>query len=212
MRLLAALFFLIAFPSFSQHEGRSMETINSNWSFALGEKSDKAEWHSVNLPHSWNKTDPFDDEKGYYRGLAWYKRKLEIDKSDNRKRFLHFEGVNQIAEVYVNGKFAGKHKGGYTAFTIPISHLLSSGINSLEIKVDNSHDDSIVPLKGDFNFYGGIYRDVWLISTSETHFSFSEFGDKGIFISTPKVSEEEASIEVKSHITSHENQKVKLIY
>ncbi|MBZ9626516.1 hypothetical protein LB456_02325 [Psychroflexus sp. CAK57W] len=75
-----------------------MKTINSNWSFKLGKKSDKVDWQRINLPHSWNKTDPFDEEKDYYRGIGRYKRKLEIDKSDNRKWFLHFEGVNQIAK------------------------------------------------------------------------------------------------------------------
>ncbi|MGM0580312.1 MAG: glycoside hydrolase family 2 TIM barrel-domain containing protein [Bacteroidota bacterium] len=189
-----------------------MQTINSDWSFVLGEKIEDAEWQKLNLPHSWNNLDPFDEKKGYYRGIAWYKRKLKIDKSSNRKWVLHFEGVNQTAEVYVNGSLAGEHIGGYTAFNVDISNLLEKGENELKIKVDNSHDEAIVPLKGDFNFYGGIYRDVWLISTSTTHFEFSDFGDKGIFISTPEVSKKQAIVSVKSNITTDKSSKSKISY
>ena len=57
-----------------------------------------------------------DDEPGYRRGVSWYRRELNFEKSfTNRRVFLHFEGANHVAEVFINGKFVGKHIGGYTA-------------------------------------------------------------------------------------------------
>lgn len=195
----------------SAQGGRNIQSINHNWSFHKGEISDTSDWEAVNLPHTWNAHDPFDEQKGYFRGIAYYKRILNIPTTNNQKWFLNFEGVNQVAEVYVNGELAKKHVGGYTGFYVPLTQFLKEGDNELLIKVDNSHDDAIVPLKGDFNFYGGIYRDVFLISTGETHFEFSEFGDKGIFISTPEVSEEKAQILSRINITSTKKSDVKII-
>ncbi|MGJ3234017.1 glycoside hydrolase family 2 TIM barrel-domain containing protein [Marivirga sp.] len=213
MRILLVLIFISVFNyDLNAQKGRFKQSLNDNWTFHLGEFSDSSDGERINLPHSWNIKDPFDEEKGYYRGESWYVRSLEVKSNESKKWFLHFEGVNQVAEVYVNGDLAGKHIGGYTAFNVDISDLLKEGENELKVKVDNSYDEHIVPLKGDFNFYGGIYRDVWLISTSKTHFNFSEYGDFGVFISTPKVSEELAEIKVKSTIISNKDSKSKISY
>jgi len=210
IKCLTILFFFLSASVYAQ-QGRMVQSVNSNWSFHKGEIHDSSSWQKVNLPHTFNVSDPFDEEKGYYRGVSWYKHKF-LESRENQSQFLYFEAVNQIAEVYINGEFVKRHKGGYTAFSVPLSDYVKNGVNEIKVKVDNNHNKAIVPLKGDFNFYGGIYRDVWLISTSTTHFGFSEFGDLGIFISTPKVSEEVAQLHVKSHITSLNAMKISVDY
>ncbi|GAA5035264.1 beta-galactosidase [Marivirga lumbricoides] len=195
----------------SAQSGRNIQSLNYSWSFHKGEIADTAEWTTVNLPHTWNAFDPFDEEKGYYRGVSYYKRSLKLPLAENKNWFLYFEGVNQVAEVYVNGQLATKHIGGYTGFSVPLTQFLQEGENQLLVKVDNSHNEAIAPLKGDFNFYGGIYRDVFLISTGKTHFEFSEYGDKGIFISTPKVSEKEALVTARLNISSSDKSSLKII-
>jgi beta-galactosidase len=166
----------------------------------------------INLPHSWNDKDVLDDEPGYYRGIGWYKKNLYVDSSfANKNIFLHFEGVNQEASVFVNGKLAGIHLGGYTAFSIEITSLVHLGKeNAIAIKVDNRHNPSIPPLSADFTFYGGIYRDVYLIAIEKVHFNLSDHGSMGVFINTPEVSKEAASVLVKAYITNSNQSEQKL--
>ncbi len=209
--LLLAALYLIVLMDISAQRGRNIQSINHHWTFHKGEISDTANWDAVNLPHTWNAHDPFDEEKGYYRGVSYYKKSINIPSSDKKNWFLYFEGVNQVAEIYVNGTLAKKHIGGYTGFSVHLTPFLHNAENEVLIKVDNSHDNAIAPLKGDFNFYGGIYRDVFLISTGKTHFEMSEFGDQGIFISTPKVTDKEAQIISRVNITSSSKSQIKIV-
>ncbi len=184
-------------------------TINSGWQFALGEKSTDG-WETVNLPHTWNKEDAFDDEKGYYRGVGWYKKQIFFSKDkESLIHYLHFKGVNQETDVYVNGHYVGNHKGGYTAFNFNISEWINyDAYNSIEVKVDNSHNGNIPPLDADFTFYGGIYRDVQLISKPKQHISLSDFASDGFYVDYYIVSEEKAGIQVKVLIDNFENKSV----
>lgn len=188
-------------------------TINKNWSFIKEDVPDMIEtdriklaWEQVSIPHTWNYDDVVDEKPGYYRGIAWYRKTLPVDESmQDRQVYLYFEGVNQVAEVFVNGKKAGNHTGGYTGFAINVTDLLSfrsdeKTSNEILVKVDNSYNESIPPLSADYTFYGGIYRDVHLISLSETHFSFDEYGAREVFISTPDVSNENAVVNVNGSL------------
>jgi beta-galactosidase len=111
---------------------RTIVSLNEAWLFTKGIYSiadvsaDKqVNWQPVHLPHTWNATVVMDDEPGYYRGVAWYKKKLAVNASwRSKKIFLFFEGANQEADIYVNGKKAGHHIGGYTAFYVPVTKSL----------------------------------------------------------------------------------------
>jgi len=152
----------------------------------------------VELPHTWNIKDVMDDMPGYYRGIGWYKKKLFIGKTlQHKKLFLYFEGADQQTEVFVNGKKAGSHTGGYTAFCIPITGLVKNGYNEIAVKVDNSFNEHIPPLSADFTFYGGIYRVVSLIATEDIHFSMEDNASTSVYISTPVVSEQHAAVDIK---------------
>ena len=158
-------------------------TINSGWHFTLGDRYTN-DWETVNIPHTWNKQDAFDDEKGYHRGIGWYKKQVFFSKEkESLIHYLHFKGANQETDVYVNGYYIGNHKGGYTAFNFNISKRINYGTyNLIEVKVDNSHNENIPPLDADFTFYGGIYRDVQLISKPKQHISLSDFASDGFYV------------------------------
>ncbi|MEO9803266.1 MAG: glycoside hydrolase family 2 TIM barrel-domain containing protein [Reichenbachiella sp.] len=187
---------------------RSKVKINLDWKFYKGDTLITSDFRdfsenltSVDLPHSWNVSDPFDEEKGYYRGVAWYYKNLSSELLDEDKNtYLYLEGANQTAQVFVNGQLIQTHKGGYTAFCVNLTPYLNFKEDVLAIKLNNEHDESIVPLKGDFNFYGGIYRDAYLISVDPVHFDLSDHASPGIFIETPTVSKQKAEIRVRSKL------------
>lgn len=192
--------------------------INEDWKFLKGELASPEKYERspdkfdvVDLPHTWNTSDPFDEQKGYYRGIAWYHKELDVNQLNKKGRtFLYLEGANQTAEVHLNGKLLKTHLGGYTAFCVDLSEYLNYQNDIISIKVDNSHDDQIPPLKGDFNFYGGIYRDVYLITTNSIHFDLSNLASPGIFIKTPSVSKEKALVEVQADIINENSIKKKI--
>ena len=209
--LVAVLSLLHAQPTLKQ-------SINSNWEFYKGDipgfpdkKTNDIRWEKVSIPHSWNIADVTDDEPGYYRGIGWYKKIIYVPASwQQKKTYLYFEGANQTAEVYVNGKLAGKHIGGYTAFSFPISQLLSYKdsvtVNEITVKVDNSYDNDVPPLSADFTFFGGIYRDVYLLSANPIHFGLDNNASCGIRVTTPQVSDAEAGVSVEGTITNNGNE------
>ncbi|MDP4239124.1 MAG: glycoside hydrolase family 2 TIM barrel-domain containing protein [Bacteroidota bacterium] len=196
-------------------------SVNESWKFLRSDHTDAARvgfddsaWKNVNLPHTWNDNDVMDDDPGYYRGIGWYRKNLFLAKSyENKQVYLYFEGVNQETSVYVNGRLAGSHWGGYTAFSIDISSFVQFGAENLvAIKVDNKYNASIPPLSADFSFYGGIYRDVNLIITEKTHFDLSDHGSMGVFIKTPTVTENRANVLINAAVTNNSGKIEKLVW
>lgn len=191
---------------FNSTEARRITyTINENWRFSPSDNQNPEKrdlpvdgWESINLPHTWNAKDAFDDAPGYRRGASWYRREIRLAANlKNRRIFLYFEGANQIADVYVNGKFVGRHIGGYTAFSFDVTDFIKYGeANLLAVKVDNSFNADVPPLTADFNFYGGIYRDVWLIATDDVHFKVTDYASSGVQITTPQVSDASGTVNI----------------
>lgn len=187
---------------------RRVNTINEVWRFYKGNADgaeaasfDDRQWETVNLPHSWNAEDAF--KVNYYKGVGWYRKKLNGPFVKGENYFLYFEGVNQEAEIYVNGKQATVHKGGYSAFSADISSLLHYGkdaVNILSVKADNSPNEMIAPLAGDFTFWGGIYRDVYLIKTGRIHFSMNDYGSFGVYVETPQADSSSAAVKIHGSI------------
>ncbi len=198
-------FVLFSLPFYGQNL-----LLNSGWYFKL-DKSTESAWQTVNIPHTWNAEDAFDDERGYFRGKATYKKQIFFSQTAKDKiHYLKFKGVNQDTKVFVNGKEIGQHKGGYTAFTFNITAFLNyNAYNIIEVKVDNSHNLDIPPLDADFTFWGGIYRDVQLISKPKQHLSLSDFASEGFYINYPNVSEEKASFEVSVLMDNFSENRVK---
>lgn len=156
--------------------------INEGWQFCKG---GDATLKTVNLPHTWNNFDGQDGGNDYYRGKCVYGKKLDIDLNGYKIYYIEFKGAGQAAEVSVNGKFAGRHEGGYSAFRFDITAYLKNGENEISVVVDNSVSNSIYPQTADFTFFGGIYRDVNLIIADGVHFALGYYGGKGIKV-TPR--------------------------
>ena len=191
--LTAALCQLIASQTFAQREAR---TINDNWEFKL--PTDK-QWTSVNIPHTYN-LDAYQG-RNYYQGKATYRRILSLPGiKPGYRYFLKIDAVSKAASVKVNDKEVGSHAGGYSAFTFDITDCIKTD-NTIEITVDNDRQD-ITPIMADFTFWGGIYRDVWIVSTPAVHFNMLNMGSDGIFLSTPTVNEKQASVKVVSEVTN----------
>lgn len=209
MKKLSLLLLLLSVSSlFSQ---RSVQTINSAWEFQL-ENSEKTS--IVNIPHTWNAEDAFRDGKEYFRGKGTYQKTIFAPETWEQKQiFLKFEGSNQITSLFVNDKKIGEHRGGYTGFVFNISEALNFGqTNQIKIEVDNAHNTDIPPLDADFNFYGGIYRDLELILTDAVHFELENEAAGNLLIKTEQVSATRASIDFEARIlnASDKRKKIKL--
>ena len=98
-----------------------------------------------------------------------------------KRYFLRFEAASLVADVYLNGKQLGEHRGGFGAFCYEITGELSaSGTNLLAVRVSNKWEPDIAPLSGDFSVYGGLYRPVHLIETAAENFTLTDHGSPGV--------------------------------
>lgn len=198
-----------------KHETLSVRTktnINENWHYLESSTKyyedimSKNEWTAINLPHTWNALDATDVTPGYRRNASWYKKKLEFEEIDpNQLYLLYFEGVNIESEIYINGKKVGGHTGGYIGFEIDITNVISNGSNEILIRVDNSYNPEIIPSqKSDFFIFGGITRDVWLITRPKLHIS-------SLKITTPNITAENANLAAKGTLHNYsENLKIEV--
>ncbi|WP_343028949.1 glycoside hydrolase family 2 TIM barrel-domain containing protein, partial [Bacteroides xylanisolvens] len=187
-------------------------TINDGWKFTKGSPfeaqlagCDDSSWETVNIPHTWNDKDADDETPGFYRGPAWYRKQLFVDKSqEGRQAVIYFEGANQEVQCYLNGQFVGEHKGGYTRFCFDItSHLRYGQENLFAIYVNNVYNPNIPPLSADFTFFGGIYRDVYLQFMNPVHIATNDYASSGVYIRTPEVNNSAASIEITTLLTNN---------
>ena len=122
---------------------------------------------TMKVPGDWNTQD---ERLFFYEGTVWLQRYFDYQPQDNRRALLYFGAVNYDCHVYVNGKKAGHHVGGFTPFNFDVTDLLHEGKNFVIVKVDNKRSPSAVPTQiFDWWNYGGITRDVLLVSMPETY-------------------------------------------
>ncbi len=190
-------------PSSAQ---RIVRSLNQGWNFSYGwqvtHSPNKQEL--INIPHTWN-LDALSGNSNYYRGLGNYLREFSVPSEWNgtQRVYLRFGGANTTAEVYLNGRRVGNHSGGYTAFGFDITSFLNfAGSNILWVRVSNAVDLNVMPLIGDFNNYGGIYRDVELVVTPNSHLSFGEYSASGIKVEQRSVTRQKASVVVNASLES----------
>ena len=112
----------------------------------------QANWTEVDLPHTWNGEDGQDGGNDYYRGTCFYVKTLDIETpSGTDEVYVEFEGANSSADLYVNGKAAGHHDGGYSTWRVNVTSLLQAE-NELVVAVDNAPNDHVYPQMADFTF------------------------------------------------------------
>ena len=159
---------------------------------------------NVDLPHDWDIFEGPNSGKGATgTGGGWF----EAGKGEYLKTFatpnaelvkLHFEGVYQKAEVYVNGQKAGQHHYGYTPFTVDVTPYLNRNkkqTNEVVVKVDNSEQPNCRWYSG-----SGIYRHVWLETMPALHIA-----ENGVFVTTPEVSADKAKVQVEVTVQNESN-------
>lgn len=177
---------------------RVIANINDYWKFrkdAALPSCFPSQWEDVNLPHTWNAKDGQDGGNDYWRGTAMYCKTFPMPELEpNGKAYLEINGATNIADVYVNGRKMGHHEGGFSTFRVDITEALQEE-NLLCVSVDNAENDYVYPQKADFTFYGGLYRDVNLITTAEAHFELEKDGTPGMKI-TPVVDLENGTANV----------------
>ena len=173
--------------------------LNNDWNFRFSHQVQRNSGRRVDLPHTWNSGDALIGTQDYYRGMGNYDKKLFVKPEWKGKRlFLRFEGVNTIATVFVNSVCLGEHRGGYGAFVFEITdHVKYGAENEILVKVNNALQLDIMPLVGDFNFYGGIYRDVNLVITDPVNISLTDYASPGVYLIQNKVTKEQADVRAK---------------
>jgi len=117
----------------------------------------------LNVPSDWNSQMP---ELKYYEGTIWYARRFDVAKAADNRMFLYFGAVSYRCRIYLNGKEIGQHEGGFTPFQMDVTDAIKEKDNFLAVEVNNTRQvDAIPAMAFDWWNYGGITRDVFLVST-----------------------------------------------
>lgn len=121
----------------------------------------------LNVPGDWNSQMP---ELKYYEGTVWYARHFDAKRLVDKRQFLYFGAVSYRCRVYLNGTEIGSHEGGFTPFQIEVTDLLNEGDNFIVVEVNNRRTKDAIPaMSFDWWNYGGVTRDVLLVTTPQTY-------------------------------------------
>ena len=197
-----AILLLLVFACASTKKlDRIVTDFNKDWKFQLGDypnavQSDfiDVDWRTLQLPHDWSIEGEFSDkhstkasEGALPAGMAWYRKTFTLSQDwQNKVVSVEFDGVFKNSEVWINGHYLGKRPNGYISFAYDLSPYLHFGKqeNTIAVKVDNAAQPNSRWYTG-----SGIYRNVRLVATQKLHIEHW-----GTFVTTPKVSKEEASV------------------
>ena len=171
---------------------RNVIALNEGWKFIQADAglpaALPADWQDVTLPHSWNAVDGMDGNGSFTRGTFWYARSFATPAQPlpGGRVYVEINAAGQQADVYVNGKKAAHHEGGYSKFRADVTDLCKAdGDNLLVVACSNERLERVYPQSADFTFYGGLYRGVNLISVPAAHFDLDHLGGPGLKV-TPK--------------------------
>ena len=200
-----------------EESGREVFSMNPAWRFHKGEvangesvKLDDSAWSVVSLPHGIEYLPTEASGCINYQGVVWYRKHFNVEKAlKGKKLFLHFEAIMGKSRVYINGKQLSEHLGGYLPVVVDITDAVNwDGENIVAVWSDNSDDKSYPPGKPqrvlDYTYFGGIYRDCWLVAHNNVFVTDpnheSETAGGGLFVAYDKVSESSADVLLKAHI------------
>ena len=194
-----------------QRYNQDWQFLRSDDSLSLTQVQARTDWQEVTLPHT-PRIEPLivNDQ---FQGDAWYRKMIDGNSiDDQRPVWLRFEAAMNVAEVWLNGEKLTTHVGGYLPFTAELTGKLTRDQNELLVRLDN-RDNPITGPKPlatlDFNTYGGLYRDVYLVTKDDLYITDPIAADKtasgGIFVTYPKVSPTEAHIAIQTHVRNAGN-------
>ena len=190
------------------------ELFNANWQFTISNASfeeiqKNEKWENVSLPH----TPVIESRvmKGQWQGICWYRKSFHLPVEAEGKRFIfRFEGAMNASEFWVNEQKVAYHQGGYLPVVFDFTDVANvGGDNQILVRLDN-RDNKITGPKPmatlDFNMYGGLYRDAYLITKSLVHITDPILANKvaggGIFVTYPEVTKEKAVVQVKTNVAN----------
>ncbi|MRT91978.1 glycoside hydrolase family 2 TIM barrel-domain containing protein [Ancylomarina sp. 16SWW S1-10-2] len=195
--------------------GSQSVIINDNW-FYLEKDSEQIptesdnDYEKIALPHTWNAQDVL-ETKDYRRAGSWYRKYLTFSKEQlDQRQYLKFNAAGQQAKVYLNGEELIHHIGGYSAFICELTGKLKPGKNKIDVWVSNADSRNIAPRSGDFNFYGGLYRSVELISSPKLTISKKYFASSGVRVWSEKVSADLADLHISARVDNGTNKRSKI--
>ena len=205
--ILKNIFVLILLFSVGNSNSQSRTKVNfgSDWEFKREEKTTSG-WEKITIPHT-AKIEPL-VVNNQFQGNCWYQKKFTVPNSKNKKVAVYFEGVMQEADVWINDKKVSNHKGGYLPFTVDITRFLKEKDNTIKVKVNNEDNPEFLPGKPlkdlDFNYYGGIYRNVYLTTTNKLYITNPVAANKkasgGIYVNFDNSNKNKASGIVQVHL------------
>ena len=199
------------------NSGREVYSMNPAWRFHKGamegaetkEFNDK-DWTVVSLPDGIEYLPTEASGCINYQGKVWYRKHFMPDAAlKGKKLFLHFEAIMGKSKVFVNGKLLTEHFGGYLPVIADVTDVLDwNGDNVIAVWADNSDDPSYPPGKAqdvlDYTYFGGIYRDCWLIAHNNVFITDPNYENEvaggGLFVAFGKVSDALAEVQLKIHV------------
>lgn len=172
---------------------REVYSLNDGWRFFFKQESASDGARYVTLPHTWN-LDATASDGTYLQTTANYSRDIYIPEEwRGRRLFVKFHGVQSVADIFLNGRYVGEHRGGWTAFTFEITDKVNFGANNMLLAVvSNAYRNDVLPTSSDMNLYGGIYRGVELIATRQNIVSPLHYSSDGVTVSTTHLTAERA--------------------
>lgn len=199
------------------NSGREVFSMNPAWRFYKGAVAgaeaanfNDAEWTVVSLPNGIEYLPTEASGCINYQGEVWYRKHFSpADALKGKKLFLHFEAIMGKSKVFVNGKLLTEHFGGYLPVVVDVSDALNWGEdNVIAVWTDNSDDKTYPPGKAqdvlDFTYFGGIYRDCWLIAHNPVFITDPNFENEvaggGLFVAYDKVSDASAEVLLTAHV------------
>lgn len=199
MKRLLTLLFVLAGLSVS---ARTVYPLSEDWRFQFGFENNADRARYVSLPHTWN-GDALAGVYPYLRTQGLYFRTLYVPREWSGKRlFLRFGGVENVADLFINGCYVASHCGAGVAFTIEITdHVLRGARNELVVAVSNTKRNDVMPTASERNHYGGISREVELLVTDQAAISPLYYGSEGLFIHTDAMDSERAEGRAVLHLS-----------
>lgn len=209
---------------------RTKYNLNPEWKFLRDDPGaaeavnyDESGWKTVSCPHTFNDEDTFDDlshghhdgEDNQWRGTVWYRKHFKLSATDEGKKvFIEFEGVRQVADIYINGKYIGQNQTGFIPFGFDLTSYINFGDegNVIAVKVNNDRGDHFrdnFPLVWNHEHWhpthGGIYRNVFLYTMDPLHITLPLYDNMktvGTYVYAENISKENADVTIEAEVVN----------